>query len=162
MFSNRETEKKILEDIEELSEAVAELLKNSNEDTRGLRGRVNTLKKEISTLEIERDRERERRERQQREVEHKVGLERMRFDEEKKEHEKEVEIAKREARLSVREDQLSIERERFEKQLKEMRGQFESEGRRREEIMAQILKRLPNINVEASLGGHPAERGHDG
>lgn len=145
----------ILKEIRDLSREVATLKgeRDSSLEAIHLSEDIVALRKQLTDLRIEKDRETERRERQQREVEHKVGLERMRFEQEKREHEKELAIAKREAQIALREDNLAEERAKFEKDMKFITERFEKEGEYTRELMSEILKRLPNMNVEAIVGG---------
>ncbi len=157
IFGSRENDPvavELLDRIKGLSKDVA-ALKGEHEAARealGLTSEIVDLKRQLSDLEIQKDREKEQRERQKREVEHKVGLERMRFEQEKKDHEKEVEISKREARLSVREDKLKEEREKFEQQMDFITKRFEKEVTYTQDLMKEILKRVPEVTVEAMMG----------
>lgn len=99
------------------------------------------LKKEIADLEINKAKQAETHAREERELRHMIGLE-------KKRQEFEIQQAKRETELSVREGNLKAERERFEQHLKFNTDRFEKMETYLKEMMASILQRLPNINVE--------------
>lgn len=107
--------------------------------------RINDLKTEIATLEIERDKTEEGFDRKERETEHKVGLL-------LKEQKFEVEKAKQETALEVRESNLEAEQGRFETEMKFMRERMEKEVDYVKEIVEKILVRLPDISASLSIG----------
>lgn len=78
------------------------------------------LKKKLVTLQIEEDRIKEQHARERRDIEHKVGLERSR-------QEQELDLAGREATIKVREENLTADRERFEQQMAFTTTRFENE-----------------------------------
>ena len=101
------------------------------------------LKTKVSDLTIEADKIQEDYDRQERETRHEVGLLR-------KQTEVETKLAKDEAILEVREENLTAERTRFEEQMKFTAKRFEREVVYLREIMAEIMKRLPTIEVDLS------------
>ena len=106
---------------------------------------VASLRAEIETLTIERDRKKEQHERQERELRHMIGLE-------KKRQEVEIEQAKKETSLTVREANLAADTKRFEEQLKFNTARFETMEKYLKEMLADILARLPNVNLELKRG----------
>lgn len=105
---------------------------------------VKDLRASIAKLEIDKSKLTEAHEREQREIEHMVGLQRKRG-------EFEVQAAKREATIQVREENLAAERTQFEKQMSFRTEQFDGQITYLQDIMGQVLSRLPSIDVE--LGG---------
>lgn len=105
---------------------------------------VKDLRESIAKLEIDKSKLTEAHEREQRETEHMVGLQRKRG-------EFEVEAAKREATIQVREENLAAERDQFEKQMSFRTEQLDGQITYLQDIMGQVLSRLPSIDVE--LGG---------
>lgn len=143
-------QKKVVDDairriVNELSADVAKDLRGIR-DMADLSGRVKELREQVEKLEVEKARKTEEFNRREREVEHKVGLERKRST-------FEVESAKREAILSVREENLAADRERFEEQIRFHEDRFTKEVGYLKELMGQIMKRLPDINITGELGG---------
>ena len=102
--------------------------------------KIETLKKAISQLEINRDKKQEEFDRKEREIEHKVGLI-------KEQQEFELRAAKQEALLDVREENLKKDVDRFEQQMKFQQERFEKEVGYLKDIMQDILKRLPNVSA---------------
>lgn len=107
---------------------------------------VDTLKKQISDLEISKSKKEEEFAREKREVEHMVGLERKRSEFEK-------EAAKREATLSVREENLKAERQRFEDAMAFRDKRFTEEVNYLKGMIGQVLEAIPNV------GTAPKKRG---
>lgn len=107
---------------------------------------VDTLKKQISDLEISKSKKEEEFAREKREVEHMVGLERKRSEFEK-------EAAKREATLSVREENLKAERKRFEDAMAFHDKRFTEEVGYLKEMIGRVLEAIPNV------GAAPKKRG---
>lgn len=99
------------------------------------------LKKEICDLEIGKAKAKETHDREERELRHMIGLE-------KKRQEVEIAQAKRETELLVREGNLKAERARFDENLKFNTERFEKMESYLKEMMANILQRLPNVNME--------------
>lgn len=136
----------LLDEIRHLSKEVAELRgeRDAGKDAIKLSDSIVRLKKELTTVQIEKDRETERHDREKREVEHMVGLE-------KKRQEFEVDAAKRDVKLTVREENLKEDRQRFEQEMKFTRERFEKEVGYLQDLMKQVLKRLPTVSIEKSV-----------
>jgi len=107
---------------------------------------VVALKKQIVTLEIEKSKKTESHEREERELRHMIGLE-------KKRQEFEIKQAKDETSLTVRQENLAADKLRFEGQMKFQQDRFEKEVAYLKEMMADILARLPNVNMAISKKG---------
>ena len=99
------------------------------------------LRDEVETLKIEKGRKVEEHEKERRELTHMIGLE-------KKRQEFEVAQAKREAVVTVQEANLAADKKRFEAQMDFQTKRFETEVGYLKEMMADILKRLPNVNMD--------------
>lgn len=136
----------LMEEIRKLSKEVAGLRgeRDAGKEAVRLSSDIGDLKKELTDLRIEKDRETERHEREKREVEHMVGLE-------KKRQEFEVDAAKRDVKLTVREENLKEDRQRFEQEMKFTRERFEKEVGYLQDLMGQVLERLPSVTVEKSI-----------
>ncbi len=102
------------------------------------------LKRELTNLEIEKDRVTEQHKRERRDVEHMVGLE-------KKRQAFEIDSAKRDTSLTIREENLAADRDRFEQQMDFMSKRFDTEVSYLKELMTDVLKRLPNVEVNKTV-----------
>lgn len=133
-------------EIRRLTKSIAELKgeRDANREVIGLQDRVKDLQEAITELEITKSQLEESHARQLREVEHKIGLDRKRS-------EQEADLAKKDAVLAVREENLSHERETFKKEMAFMRSRMEAEVSAMQTLMGQILERLPTVTVEKSI-----------
>jgi hypothetical protein len=114
---------------------------------------VETLKRQITDLEITKAKIVEDNAREKREVTHMVGLERKRQEFEAEQARKSIETAREEAILEVREENLKAERVAFEKSMDFQQKRFEKEVGYLKDLMGQILERLPTVNVDRSIKG---------
>lgn len=103
--------------------------------------RVVDLQKQIATLEIQKAGLEETFARKEREIEHKLGLERKR-------QEQEMTLAKREATLTVREEALVADRKRFDEQLDFHEKRFTDEVGYLKELIGDLAQRLPQMRIE--------------
>jgi hypothetical protein len=110
-----------------------------------LSAEVISLKKQISGLEIDKSKKQEDFDKKERELRHMIGLE-------KKRQEFEIEQAKKETELSVREGNLKAEQKRFEEQLKFNTERFSTMEKYLKEMLSDILKRLPDVNMSIKQG----------
>lgn len=140
MFGKSKMEQQIQSSVESI---VRSALNEAN-SALALAGTVQKLRKDVETLELEKSRRTEEFATREREIEHKVGLERKR-------QEFELGAAKREATLAVREENLAADRKRFEDQMSFHEKRFTEEVQYLKEMMGQVMERLPNVNVEATL-----------
>lgn len=127
----------------EIQEVVEGVMRMAVEDTKSFFSKARSLhqlQEEVITLKIERSKITEEHERQARELEHKIGLERLR-------QEQEVENAGRETRVSVREENLTADRARFDEQLKFHDERFTEQVTYLKDMFAQVLDRIPQVDV---------------
>lgn len=143
MFTKNELSEQLLDEIRQLKTEVVGLRgeRDAMREEISLADRVKELKKQIADLEVDRSRLEEKHQREKREVEHMVGLE-------KKRQSFEIEQARRETEIKVREENLTADRQRFTEQLDFHEGRFKEEVSYLKDLMTEILKRLPNINVD--------------
>lgn len=110
-----------------------------------LAAKVKELRASLETLQIEKARKEEEYARKEREIEHKVGLERQR-------QEQELANAKREAIVSVREENLKADRDRFEAQMKFQEERFSTEVGYLKDVISDLAQRLPTANLTGTIG----------
>lgn len=133
-----------------LKPLVADILQTVQKDlqdiksVRDLTVKTKELRTQVEQLTIEKGRKEEEYARREREVEHKVGLERKR-------QEFEVASAKREATLAVREENLKSDRARFDEQIKFHEKRFTEEVGYLKDLMTEIMKRLPEVNLSGTV-----------
>ena len=137
------------EQIERLTTEVAKLTGEARGRKESIRltDTVKDLKRQITDLEISKAKREEENERKLREVEHKVGLEKLRGESER-------EIAVKEAKLAVREENLGRERESFEKEMEFTRTRMGEEVDRLADLQKEILERLPVVKVDRQIREH--------
>ncbi len=126
-------------ELKELSNATEEALRNifrsALDDAESALGKVKTitdLEKKIASLEVEKDKREWEYERKEEEIDHRVGLERKR-------QEQEIELAKRDAILTVKEENMNADRTRFEKEMTFIRERFEKEVGYLKDIVTEVL-----------------------
>lgn len=127
----------------ELLKRLRSIQSNEPDTVTALSADVIRLKTQIATLEINRDKMKEDHDREDRELRHMIGLE-------KKRQEVEMAQATREAKLAVREENLANERKEFERQLAFNTERFQTMEKYMKDMFADVLGRLPNINVKMS------------
>lgn len=149
MFDKKAT----ITEIAKLTEKIAELTgeisalkseKSAIAELRRLRGQSDELRKEIVKLQIEKDKLDEDNARKLREVEHKVGLEKMRQTHE-------LEAAKKDAELTVREESIVAQKEQFEAEMEFRQKQFDGQIDYLKILMKEILGRLPSVQVDRQI-----------
>jgi hypothetical protein len=147
---------KILAELQTLKRDVAKLRgeKEALDEARKTENNIITLKKELTTLQIERDREKEKHDREKREVEHMVGLQRKRGDFETK-------AAAREARLDVREENLEADKKRFDEHVTFIEERFAEELKQQRKLMERFLERMPTTKQLISVGGGNGNGGEE-
>lgn len=132
-------------EIGKLSGHVAELqgkLTFAQEEAE-LRDKLMALQEEVSALEITKSEITEKHEREKREIEHMVGLEKSR-------QEQELELGRREAELDAREANLTAEKKRFEDNLEFNNERFEKMETYLTELAKALLDRLPDVTLKAT------------
>ena len=135
---------------EHVKHAVETVMYSIMDDTKTYMNKLKThvkLTQEIEDLKISRGRLEEDNARSLREVEHKVGLERMRQDQD-------IKAATRDALLTVREENLTADRARFEEQMKFHEVQFTEQVDYLKGMVASVLEALPSMHVEVNAGPH--------
>lgn len=154
---------RLLAEIRQLRSDVASLAgeKDYMDQARIAHADVQRLREEVETLKIEKLRLVEEQDTRWREVEHKVGLERMRQEFEAEQKMSEIEVAKREALVEVREENLAAEREAFEKQLRFITERMTAETDTLQKLMGQILERLPDVTATYDHGDRPKAAGEE-
>jgi hypothetical protein len=115
------------------------------EPVSSLSEQVLSLKRQIAELEIQKSKREEDHAKQERELRHMIGLE-------KKRQEVEIVQAKRDTELTVREGNLVADKKRFEENLKFNTERFEKMETYLKAMTADILARLPNVNLELKRG----------
>lgn len=137
---------KLSAEIERLTREVAALRgeRKAVSELSGLEERIVALKRQVSDLEISRDKKQEDFDRRERELTHMIGLE-------KKRQEVELKQASQAATLAVREENLKAEKGQFEAQMKFRETRFDSEVKYLQELMSQILERLPTVTVDRQI-----------
>lgn len=121
----------------------AELAWASTQQAANLTRDVTTLRTELETMRIEKSRREEEFQRRERDVEHMLGLERRR-------QEQELTLAKREALITTREEALKADRTRFDEQMKFHETRFTEEVGYLKELMKNVLDRLPDARMSFS------------
>ncbi len=116
-----------------------------------LAAKVKELRGQVETLEIEKSKREEDFARREREIEHKIGLERKR-------QEFEVAAAKRETTVSLREENLAADRKRFEEQMAFHDQRFTAEVGYLKEMLADVVKRLPSMEITADVSPRGRKR----
>jgi septal ring factor EnvC (AmiA/AmiB activator) len=122
---------------------------------------VVSLKKQIADLQINKDKMQEDHDRADRELRHMIGLEKKRQELEKEAAQREATDAKRAATLDVREENLAHQKDVFEDQMAFQKEAFDKQVHYLENLMTQILGRLPEVKythktTEKLTGGKEA------
>jgi hypothetical protein len=133
-----------------LEKQIARLVENIQEGTYkefdkirnylDLSSEVEKLRETISSLQIDKSRIEEKFAKERREIEHKVGLHRLRATEELK-------LAKKEAKIEAREAALVESEKRFGEQLQFHEKRFTEEVTYLKDMVGQVLKRLPSAEI---------------
>lgn len=114
---------------------------------------LSELEKQIVQLQIQKDKINEDHARERRDIEHKVGLEKTR-------QEQELSLGKREAIVEVQESNLSKDQTRFEEQMKFNSERFDRELSALREILTSVLETLPSVTEHVSLALGPGQNGN--
>ncbi|KKK65028.1 hypothetical protein LCGC14_2978260 [marine sediment metagenome] len=141
MFGKKKitVEPKVLESA--IEKAVRKIVEDAMNDAQSILRDVKTvadLRKQINNLEIDKGKIEEKNERKERELEHKIGLE-------KKRQEQELEIGKREAVVTVKEENLTADKERFDEQLGFHEERFTEEVGYLKDIVGKVLTCVQNM-----------------
>lgn len=147
MFWNENSQlKELAKEIERLTLEVASLRaeKKGITEQRSLEDNITALKKQVADLEINRDKKQEAFDRRERELTHMIGLEKQRQAVETRQ-------ATEDAKLTVREENLKAEKQQFESQMKFREERFDSEVAYLQDLMKQILGRLPSVTIDRNI-----------
>lgn len=109
-----------------------------------LSAEVNNLREEKNQLIIDKNLINEKYAAREREIEHKLGLERLR-------QKTELELGLREQTVKLREDNLTEDRKRFEEQMKFNREQMEGQIKYLKDLISPLLEALPKMTIEENV-----------
>lgn len=99
---------------------------------------IEALEQEISRLKIDKSVKEEEFARREREVTHKLGLERIRQEQDAKNYKKETE-------LDIREKNITAEEERFTKQMEFQRNMLEEKIGSLNVLVEKVFEKIPNV-----------------
>lgn len=105
---------------------------------------VNSLREEKNQLTIDRNLINEKYEKREREIEHKLGLERIR-------QEQELKLGLREQTVKIREENLTADRDRFTKEMAFVTQRFEQETGYLKDMIKPLLEALPKMKITENL-----------
>lgn len=117
-------------------------------NVQALTAEVLGLKSTIAQLEIDKSKIEEEFEKRERELRHMIGLEKVRQEQEREQAKVELAQAATAAKLTVREENLAADKLRFEEQLTFNTERFATMEKYLKDMLADILQRLPNVNVK--------------
>lgn len=138
---------KELQQIQTRLDAVVSQLSGRADEVKITR-EIETLKRDLVEKQIQFDREKEKWEREKRETEHMVGLQKKRAEQER-------DLAVQAAELEVREGNLKAKEDMFEERLTKITEGLENQVKYlREDIIKQLLERLPTFDVKTTLDPH--------
>lgn len=138
----------VSKDERELLERLRALGASGGTDVPELTAEVIALKRTIADLGIEKSKIIEDFEKRERELRHMVGLEKQRQEQEREQAKTALAQASTAAKLEVREENLAADKKRFEEQLLFNTERFSTMEKYLKDMMSDILKRLPNVNVK--------------
>ncbi len=138
----KELEKQIAPLVREVATLKAE--RDARRQVADLEATETALRKQISSLEIDKAKKIEEFERREREVKHDTGLLR-------KQVEHDTKMAIERAKLEVEQGNLKTEREAFVKEMKFREERWTQEQKYLKDLMGQILERLPNVEEHVSI-----------
>lgn len=138
----------VSKDERELLERLRALGASGGTDVPALTAEVIRLKTTIADLQIDKSKITEEFEKRERELRHMVGLEKQRQEQEREQAKAELAQASLAAKLEVREENLAAEKARFAEQLEFNTERFSTMEKYLKDMMGDILKRLPNVNME--------------
>ncbi len=140
MFWQGSVEKAVRKTIEDVvTQAVAKL-----RDFSDVEAERETLKRQVEDLKIEKRGIEAGFAEERRTIEHKVGLEQRR-------QEQELALGKREAVLAVGESNLKAQQEQFQKNMAFMQGRFEEEVKAQRQLVEKMMERLPSAEIITNL-----------
>lgn len=105
---------------------------------------VDKLRGQVSELEVIKSQINEKYERREREIEHKLGLERIR-------QEQELKLGLREQTVKIKEENLTADRDRFTKEMKFVTDRFETETGYLKDMIKPLLEALPKMKITENV-----------
>lgn len=138
-----ETPEPSLVEIRKLSEQLARLEGqiDASQELIGANNELARVKRQLSDAQIEIERNLETIARERRELEHMVGLEKLR-------QAQELELARKQAKLEVEQQNLYRERQTFEDQVDFIKEETASTR----QLVTELLNRMPTITINGDLG----------
>lgn len=109
-----------------------------------LSSEIAKLREERTNLTIDISKSNEKYEKREREIEHKLGLERLR-------QEQELKLGLREGLIKLAEANLAEDRKRFEEQMKFNREQMEGQIKYLKDLISPLLEALPKMTIEENV-----------
>jgi predicted nuclease with TOPRIM domain len=110
-----------------------------------LSAEVDRLQNVVGDLKIEKSTIEEKYARREREIEHKLGLERQR-------QEQELVLKEREVTVKLREENLTADKKRFEDQMKFMTDRMVAENNQLQGMIKPLLEALPKMTIKENIG----------
>lgn len=109
-----------------------------------LSSEIAKLREERNNLTIDISKSNEKYEKREREIEHKLGLERLR-------QEQELKLGLREGLIKLAEANLAEDRKRFEEQMKFNREQMEGQIKYLKDLISPLLEALPKMTIKENV-----------
>lgn len=132
--------KQVVVDLMQTADIANQKAINEIRDSVSLADTVDRLQKELARLKNEKSSIEETFNRKEREIEHKLGLERQR-------QEQELRLSIREAELRVQETNLKNERELFKKQIDATEKRFSEQLNDQNKLISNLIQALPNMQI---------------
>jgi hypothetical protein len=159
IFRKTETEDDATSEVRTQYEQVLRQLAKVQSQLTGLReerdntSELNSLKRQIATLTIQKDKLEEDNARKIREAEHKAGLLLTG-------QEQEILLARRQTELEVREGNLKADQDRFAEHMKFRDEHFKREIDRFSELVKDLMERIPTFEVtlDGGVSATPADK----
>lgn len=105
---------------------------------------VENLREQRNQLIIDKSLINEKYEKREREIEHKLGLERQR-------QEQELKLSIREQTVKIREENLTADRDRFSKEMEFVTKRFEQETGYLKDMIKPLLDALPKMTIKETV-----------
>lgn len=105
---------------------------------------VDKLRGQVSELEVTKSQINEKYEKREREIEHKLGLERLR-------QEQELKLGLREQTVKIKEENLTADRDRFTKEMTFVTQRFEQETGYLKDMIKPLLEALPKMKITENV-----------
>jgi len=102
------------------------------------------LRGEVEKLIIEKSRREEEYNRREREITHKLGLERIRQEQDNENYKKEIE-------LNIREGNLSASEKQFKSQMEFQRKQLEEQIKGLQALVEKVFEKIPDVKHETRI-----------